>query len=144
MRNTISRKITILLVLMCVISSTLLFASCGKAETINGTWVLVKQVESDGTVKEGNDIAAKEKYIIADGVANYSCEGGDSGMPDVGFQLTVVEKGNNMYDFVISDTLTFVSAEIKGKNLIYSIASDNGESTTFYFEKQKSANKLEG
>ena len=54
----INRAIGILLLM------TLILAACGKTETIDGKWVLVKQTFPDGEVCEGDSLMASESYEI--------------------------------------------------------------------------------
>lgn len=141
--SKVSTKLTkTLCVVMCVIMSITMLTAC-KTETIDGKWDLTKQVMADGTVKKGDDLAAAETYVIKQGIASYTCEGKSDDFSNVGFQLTVVDKGNNTYDFMASETYCLCTAEIKGKYLVYTVG-EGDEAITFYFAKEKSANTLKG
>lgn len=141
--NKVTSKLTkAVCVVICLISCMCLFTACG-TESIDGVWVLSKQVLADGTVVTGDQIERAESYTIANGMATYTCEAAEEGMDPISFILTVVETGKNTYDFNITGDVNFVSVEIKGKNLVYSFTDESG-TMTFYFTKQKKSNKLQG
>lgn len=124
-------KRIISLTIICLLTS--LFIACGKNETIEGKWTVVKETFEDGTEICGDDIKVSETYDISEGIAKYTCCLSESGADkDVTLTLVVSDKGNNIYNFMFSENFTFVTAEIQGKYLVYTVGDE-----TFYFEKTK-------
>lgn len=117
----------IIMILSCFLTA------CGKTETIEGNWKVVKEIYEDGTENTGEDILTPETYEIADGIAEYTCYMTENGgEKDIKLTLTVTDKGNNTYNFMVSKNFTFVTARIEGKYLVYTVGDE-----TFYFEKVK-------
>lgn len=128
------RKIRITLIAAVV--SVILFAltGCGK-ETIQGDWVLVKEVDADGTVYTQEDleeIGVSEKYHIEEEVVSYTCHVMGQ---DISFDMDLVETGNNQYQFKLKD-MVFATVTLKGDTFTYTVKGEE-EVDTMYFERVK-------
>ncbi|MCR5283625.1 MAG: hypothetical protein K6E18_09665 [Lachnospiraceae bacterium] len=91
--------------------------SCGRKETIDGKWVMVRQEFSDGTKLKGDKLGAYECYEIANGQASYTCRADAIG--EKSFDMTVEEMPQGEYQFKISDRLVFSTGRIEGKYLVF-------------------------
>ena len=123
----INRAIGILLLM------TLIFAACGKTETIDGKWVLVKQTFPDGEVCEGGSLMASESYEIEGDKGVFTSVSDILNGKPITFDVMVNEIGKNKYEFKITDSLAFSTGSIEGKLLVFTY--DDG--SKFYFEKEK-------
>ncbi len=108
-----------LIILLCLLAVTL--AACSKAETIDGTWAMVRQEYDDGTVYEGDSLPVNEYYIIDGDKAKYICRG-PGAKKDVSFRLNVAEVSKGEYEFKVGDRLTFQTGKIEGKQLKFDMA----------------------
>ena len=123
----INRAIGILLLM------TLIFAACGKTETIDGKWVLVKQTFPDGEVCEGGSLMASESYEIEGDKGVFTSVSDILNGKPITFDVMVNEIGKNKYEFKITDSLVLSTGSIDGKRLVFTY--DDG--SKFYFEKEK-------
>ena len=123
----INRAIGILLLM------TLILAACGKTETIDGKWVLVKQTFPDGEVCEGDSLMASESYEIEGDKGVFTSVSDILNGKPVTFDVMVNEIGKNKYEFKITDSLVLSTGSIDGKRLVFTY--DDG--SKFYFEKEK-------
>ena len=97
--------------------------------------MLVKEVDADGTVlnqSELEDLGVAESYHIEEDVVSYTC---NLMGKDISFDLELVDKGDNTYDFVLKD-LVFASVTLKGDTFTYTVEGGE-ESDTMYFERVK-------
>lgn len=123
----INRAIGILLLM------TLILAACGKTETIDGKWVLVKQTFPDGEVCEGDSLMASESYEIEGDKGVFTSVSDILNGKPITFDVMVNEIGKNKYEFKITDSLVLSTGSIDGKRLVFTY--DDG--SKFYFEKEK-------
>lgn len=123
----INRAISILLLM------TLILAACGKTETIDGKWVLVKQTFPDGEVCEGDSLMASESYEIEGDKGVFTSVSDILNGKPITFEVMVNEIGKNKYEFKITDSLVLSTGSIDGKRLVFTY--DDG--SKFYFEKEK-------
>ena len=123
----INRAIGILLLM------TLILVACGKTETIDGKWVLVKQTFPDGEVCEGDSLMASESYEIEGDKGVFTSVSDILNGKPVTFDVMVNEIGKNKYEFKITDSLVLSTGSIDGKRLVFTY--DDG--SKFYFEKEK-------
>ena len=117
-----------------MIAVMLVLTGCGKS-TIQGDWVLVKEVDADGTVlnqSELKDLGVAESYHIEDDIVSYTC---NLMGKDISFDLELVDKGDNTYDFVLKD-FVFATVTLKGDTFTYTVEGGE-ESDTMYFERVK-------
>ena len=122
-----NRVISILLLM------TLILSACGKTETIDGKWVLVKQTFPDGEVCEGDSLMVSESYEIEGDKGVFTSVSDILNGKPVTFDVMVNEIGKNKYEFKITDSLAFSTGSIEGKLLVFTY--DDG--SKFYFEKEK-------
>ena len=97
-----------------------LFTGCGEIG-IQGTWELYEEYESDGTKisrKELDENGVNEKYVIEGDTVHYSCAL-PGAKKDIEFAMTLIDKGDNRYEFKIGDRITYASPEVSGNKLIY-------------------------
>lgn len=117
-----------------VMVAMLVFTGCGKS-TIQGDWVLVKEVDANGTElnqKDLEDLGVAESYHIEEDVARYTCKLMGK---DISFDLDLVDNGDNTYDFKLKD-MVFASVTLKGDTFTYTVEGAE-ESDTMYFERVK-------
>ena len=134
MKNRIMRKIRTAISFIMLTAAMLVFTGCGKS-TIQGDWVLVKEVDTDGTVlnrSELKDLGVAESYHIEDDVVSYTC---NLMGKDISFDLELVDNGDNTYDFVLKD-LVFAKVTLKGDTFTYTVECEE-DSNTMYFERVK-------
>ncbi|MCR5598655.1 MAG: hypothetical protein K6G19_10810 [Lachnospiraceae bacterium] len=128
------RKIKTAISFIMIAAAMLVLTGCGKS-TIQGDWVLVKEVDADGTVlnqSELKDLGIAESYHIEDDIVSYTC---NLMGKDISFDLELVDNGNNTYDFMFKD-LVFASVTLKGDTFTYTVEGGE-ESDTMYFERVK-------
>ena len=114
-----------------------LFAGCGE-KGIQGTWVLYEEFESDGTKitrKELDENGVNEIYVIEGDVVHYSCSL-PGAKKDIEIDMTLIDKGNNRYEFKIGEKVTFASAEVSGNKLIYYVG-EAPDMTKMVFRRSK-------
>ncbi len=134
MKNRIMIKIRTAISFIMLTAAMLVFIGCGKS-TILGDWVLVKEVDTDGTVlnrSELEDLGVAESYHIEDDVVSYTC---NLMGKDISFDLELVDNGDNTYDFVLKD-FVFAKVTLKGDTFTYTVEGEE-ESNTMYFERVK-------
>ena len=131
-----TRSIKFIAVFVLMIAGLFVFAGCGN-KGIEGTWVLVEEYESDGTKvssSELKDIGVSEKYVVNGTTAEYTCEAPLMKKP-VTMTFTVEQTGKNTYDFKISDDFVFVSPEVHGNKMTYTIG-EGDDSMKMVFKRQ--------
>ena len=126
--NKFMNKIISVLLLM-----TLILTACGKTETIDGKWVLVKQTFPDGEVCEGDSLIASESYEIEGDKGVFTSVSDILNGKPITFEVMVNETEENEYEFKLTDSLVFSTGSIEGKQLVFTY--DDG--SKFYFEKGK-------
>ena len=117
-----------------VIAAVFALTGCGK-ETIQGDWVLVKEVDADGTVytqEDLEDIGVAESYHIEEDVVSYTCHVMGQ---DISFDMDLVDTGNNQYQFILKD-MVFATVTLKGDTFTYTVKGEE-EVDTMYFERVK-------
>ena len=129
-RNTRKRMMKKYVFVIFSIISILLLVSCGKEETIDGKWVLVKEEFDDGTVIKGNDLSIYESYEINGANGVFTSITDQIGTKS--FDVIVEEVGENEYQFKISDRLVFSTGTLEGKQLVFELS----DGTLFYYEKE--------
>lgn len=127
----INRAIGILLLM------TLILAACGKTETIDGKWVLVKQTFPDGEVCEGDSLMASESYEIEGDKGVFTSVSDILNGKPVTFDVMVNEIGKNKYEFKITDSLVLSTGSIDGKRLVFTY--DDGSK---FFLRRKNNREL--
>ena len=128
------RKIRITLIAAVVLVILFALTGCGK-ETIQGDWVLVKEVDADGTVytqEDLEDIGVAESYHIEEDVVSYTCHVMGR---DISFDMDLVDTGNNQYQFKLKD-MVFATVTLKGDTFTYTVKGEE-EVDTMYFERVK-------
>ena len=131
-----TRSIKFIAVFVFMIAGLFVFAGCGN-KGIEGTWVLVEEYESDGTKvssSELKDIGVSEKYVVNGTTAEYTCEAPLMKKP-VTMTFTVEQTGKNTYDFKISDDFVFVSPEVHGNKMTYTVG-EGDDSMKMVFKRQ--------
>ena len=128
------RKVfAVIALFMCVF----LFAGCTD-KGIQGAWELYEEVESDGdkvSKKELEDMGVNEKYIVEGEDIHYSCS--IPGMKkDIEFDMKLVDKGDNKYDFMFSEKMTFASVEVHGEYMTY-YSGEGSDQTKMIFKRVK-------
>lgn len=114
-----------------------LFAGCGE-KGIQGTWVLYEEFESDGTKitrKELDENGVNEIYVIEGDTVHYSCTL-PGAKKDIEIDMTLIDKGDNRYEFKIGEKVTFASAEVSGNKLVYYVG-EAPDMTKMVFRRSK-------
>ena len=122
-----------ILLSLAVIMSLTFTVACGKAETIDGKWVLTQEIMSDGTVYEGDDIGTYESYEINDSTAKFTSVTDVFG--EKTFDLQVEQINDSEYNFKLTDTLVFTTGKLEGKYLMCTIG-EGSDAVTFVYEKE--------
>ena len=127
------KKIRFLLaaVLMTVVMAAL--AGCGN-KTIDGDWIILKEENADGSVYSREYLEDKgitEEYHIEGETGTYTCHLLGK---EISFDITVVDKGNDTYDFMAGD-IVFQTVTLKGKTFYYVVGEGN-DAQTFVFERK--------
>lgn len=118
---------------MCVF----LFAGCAD-KGIQGTWELYEEIESDGNKidrKELDENGVNEIYVIEGDMVHYSCTL-PGAKKDIEIDMTLIDKGDNRYEFKIGEKVTFASAEVSGNKLIYYVG-EAPDMTKMVFKRSK-------
>ena len=119
-------------VLMLVMLFSL--AGCGD-QTIEGDWVLVKEVWGDGTVIDKDELEEEgigETYHIEGSTVEYKCMVMGK---EIGFDMELIENSDGTYTFQIG-TLEFAVVTLKGNKFSYTVGEGH-DASTMYFERQK-------
>lgn len=114
-----------------------LFAGCGE-KGIQGTWELYEEFESDGTKitrKELDENGVNEIYVIEGDTVHYSCTL-PGAKKDIEIDMTLIDKGDNRYEFKIGEKVTFASVEVSGNKLIYYVG-EAPDMTKMVFKRSK-------
>ena len=128
------RKIKASFLLILIATAMVMLAGCGKS-TIQGDWVLVKEVDKDGTVltqSDLEDLGIAESYHIEENVVTYTC---NLMGKDITFDLDLIDNGDNTYDFMLKEWV-FATVTLKGDTFTYTVEGEE-ESDTMYFERVK-------
>ena len=116
----------IIAVITVLTLSVFVFAGCG-GKGIEGTWVLTEEYEADGTRVPDEELKAagiSETYEIKDGTVKYTLEMSSAKKPIV-MEFELEELGGNKYNFNIpKGNFTFVTAEVKGNTMTYTVGED--------------------
>lgn len=131
-----TRSIKFIAVFALVLGGLFVFAGCGN-KGIEGTWVLVEEYESDGTkisTSELKNIGVSEKYVVNGESAEYTCEIQELEKP-VTMTFIVEQTGDNTYNFKISDDYVFVSPEVHGNKMSYTVG-EGDDSLKMVFKRQ--------
>ncbi len=134
------RKKCILFVTVMSLFIVLVFSGCADSSDsgIEGTWILVEEINSDGSKISQSDLQSmgiSEEYVIVGDTAQYTCTVPQMKKP-VKMFLTVKEVGKNEYDLNISDDFTFATVKVKGDKMTYDVKSEDGH-TTMVFKRKK-------
>lgn len=124
------RVLSVLMMLVMVFS----LAGCG-SQTIEGDWVLVKEVWGDGTVIDKDELKEEgigETYHIEGEDVKYTCLVMGK---EINLNMKLVENSDGTYTFQIG-TIDFATVTFKGNKLQYTIGEGN-DASTMYFERQK-------
>ena len=131
-----TRFIKFFAVFTLVFAGLFAFAGCGN-KGIEGTWVLVEEYESDGkkiSSSELKDLGVSEMYVVNGTTAEYTCEAPLMKKP-VKMTFIVEQTGDNTYDFKITSNFVFVSPEVHGNKMTYTVGEGN-DSTKMVFKRQ--------
>lgn len=126
------RKIRASVLLIMIAITMVMLAGCGKS-TIQGDWVLVKEVDADGTVylqEDLEDLGIAESYHIEEDVVTYTC---NLMGKDITFDLDLIDNGDNTYDFMLKEWV-FATVTLRGDTFTYTVEGEE-ESDTMYFER---------
>ena len=104
--------------MMCII-----FTGCGNT-TIDGTWVEVKQVDSDGAVRKAADIPFEETFVISGDTAEHTVHSKDGSIKDITITYTVTKISDTEYSLTIGGGYEFAVITLKGKQ--FSFRANNG------------------
>ena len=118
---------------MCVF----LFAGCAD-KGIQGKWELYEEIESDGdkiSKKELDDMRINEIYEIEGDAVHYTCSI-PGASKDIKFDMKLTDKGDNRYEFILMDKITFASVEVQGNTMTYYSGTD-GDMTKMIFKRSK-------
>ena len=134
------RKKCILLLTVMSLFIVLGLSGCAASSDagIEGTWILVEEINSDGSKISQSDLQSmgiSEEYVIVGDTAQYTCTVPQMKKP-VKMSLTVKEVGKNEYDLNISDDFTFATVKVKGDKMTYDVKSEDGH-TTMVFTRKK-------
>ena len=101
---------------------------------IEGTWVLVEEIEADGnklSKKDLEELGVNETSVIEGDVVKYTCDVELLNKP-VEIEFELEELGNNEYNFNLSDSITFASPTIKGNKMTYTVGEGDSQSTMIF------------
>jgi len=118
---------------MCVF----IFAGCGE-KGIQGKWELYEEIESDGNKLDKKELEEKginERYEIVEDKVHYTCSM-DLMKKDIEFDMDLVDKGDNRYEFILMKKITFASVEVRGNYMTYYVGSGE-EQTKMVFKRVK-------
>ena len=123
----------VIALLICVF----LFAGCAD-KGIQGKWELYEEIESDGnkiSKKELDDMRINEIYEIEGDAVHYTCSI-PGASKDIKFDMKLTDKGDNRYEFILMDKITFASVEVQGNTMTYYSGTD-GDMTKMIFKRSK-------
>ena len=124
-------KILSFLMIIVMIAS---FSGCGSAPTLEGDWVLVKEINADGSVWDRAFLEEKgvsEEYHISGEIATYVCYLLGK---EITFDLEIVKRSNNTFDFMAGDTV-FATGTLDGDSFSYVMEYGDGNQTFVYERK---------
>ena len=104
--------------MMCI-----LLTGCGSV-SLDGTWVEVKQVDSDGTVRKAADIPFEETFVISGDTAEHTVHSKDGSIKDITITYTVTKISDTEYSLTIGGGYEFAVITLKGKQ--FSFRANNG------------------
>ncbi|MBQ5519633.1 MAG: hypothetical protein IIT90_06030 [Clostridiales bacterium] len=113
------------------------FAGCAD-KGIQGKWELYEEIESDGnkiSKKELDDMRINEIYEIEGDAVHYTCSI-PGASKDIKFDMKLTDKGDNRYEFILMDKITFASVEVQGNTMTYYSGTD-GDMTKMVFKRSK-------
>ena len=123
----------VIALLICVF----LFAGCAD-KGIQGKWELYEEIESDGnkiSKKELEDMRINEIYEIEGDAVHYTCSI-PGASKDIKFDMKLTDKGDNRYEFILMDKITFASVEVQGNTMTYYSGTDC-DMTKMIFKRSK-------
>lgn len=104
--------------MMCII-----LTGCGNT-TIDGTWVEVKQVDSDGAVRTAADLPFEETFVISGDTATHTVHTKDGSIDDITVSYNVKKISDTQYSLSFGESYEFAMLTIKGKQ--FSFRANNG------------------
>lgn len=131
-----TRFIKFIAVFALVFAGMFMFAGCGN-KGIEGTWVLVEEQWGDGTKLTSSDLkdlGVSEKYVVNGTEVEYTCESDLLNKP-ITMSFTVEQTDKNTYDIKISDDFVFVTAEVRGNKMTYTVG-EGDDAMKMIFKRQ--------
>lgn len=131
-----TRFIKFIAVFALVFAGMFMFAGCGN-KGIEGTWVLVEEQWGDGTKLTSSDLkdlGVSEKYVVNGTEVEYTCES-DLLKKPITMSFTVEQTDKNTYDIKISDDFVFVTAEVQGNKMTYTVG-EGDDAMKMIFKRQ--------
>ena len=131
-----TRFIKFIAVFALVFAGMFMFAGCGN-KGIEGTWVLVEEQWGDGTKLTSSDLkdlGVSEKYVVNGTEVEYTCESDLLNKP-ITMSFTVEQTDKNTYDIKISDDFVFVTAEVQGNKMTYTVG-EGDDAMKMIFKRQ--------
>jgi len=132
-------KLKVIVILPFLLAGMMFFAGCGNARDkgIEGTWVLVEEFDKNGTKTSSDDLkkmGISEKYEIKQKTVKYTCELPGASKPvEITFEL--VDLGNDIYEFKMSERITFATVKLDGDTMTYDVGEGDSYSK-MVFERQ--------
>ena len=123
---------------MLIILCLTFFSGCmGNNRGIEGSWVLVEEIEADGnklTQQDLENMGISEEYVITGNEVKYTCVmPGFSKSINLTFELK--DLGNNEYEFNVPGGFNFATVKLKGNKMSYSVG-EAGDATTMVFKRK--------
>ena len=78
---------------------------------------------------------SNEIYVIEGDAVHYTCSI-PGASKDIKFDMKLTDKGDNRYEFKLTDKITFASAEVSGNYMTYYTGTD-GNMTKMVFKRSK-------
>ena len=131
-----TRFIKFIAVFALVFAGMFMFVGCGN-KGIEGTWVLVEEQWGDGTKLTSSDLkdlGVSEKYVVNGTEVEYTCES-DLLKKPITMSFTVEQTDKNTYDIKISDDFVFVTAEVQGNKMTYTVG-EGDDAMKMIFKRQ--------
>lgn len=109
--------------MMCI-----LLTGCGSV-SLDGTWVEVKQVDSDGTVRKAADIPFEETFVISGDTATHTVHAKDGSIDDITVSYNVKKISDTQYSLLFGESYEFATLTIKGKQFSFRMQNGFDEET---------------
>lgn len=129
-------KTKIMAVITIMTVCLFMFAGCA-GKGIEGTWVLKEEYEASGkkiSSRELSDMGISEEYEIHGTEVKYTCVVAGLKKP-VNMTFELEDLGGNKYNFKITDTLNFATAEVKGNTMTYEVG-EGAETMKMVFKRK--------